>query len=162
MSDVKIIASGIYWVCENMDTLAPITEEGIEYLLSDGSRVYVKNGECYPGVKPEMANDAEKRAFASQEYGSIFKGDTIVIHRGRKMVGEVKKVKGYYRYDVPGTYGKQYTEYLLFDDGTKCNLQHCDVVGINHKSFVHNGQRYSFRKYEDTLNILTFSVGGRL
>lgn len=31
----KIIAQGDYWVCDNMDTLAPIIEQGVEFLMSD-------------------------------------------------------------------------------------------------------------------------------
>ncbi len=150
----KIIASSKYWKCENMDNLAPIIEEGTEYLLSDGTRVLIADNNEYPN-KPERANEQEKKAFASQEYGTIFKGDNVIIKRGRKMVGETKVVKGYYRYNVAGTYGKQYTDYLLFTDGTKCNLQHCDVVGVEHKSYV-------YRKYEEKLNISTFNVGGRI
>ena len=87
----KIIASSKYWKCENMDNLAPIIEEGTEYLLSDGTRVLIADNNEYPN-KPERANEQEKKAFASQEYGTIFKGDNVIIKRGRKMVGERFKI----------------------------------------------------------------------
>ena len=158
----KIITSGKYWICENMDNLAPIIEEGTEYLLSDGSRIKVPYDKTNNEIDNlEHADEQEKKAFASQEYGTIFNGDKVVIKRGRKMVGETKEVKGYYRYDVRGTYGKQYTEYLLFTDGTKCNLQHCDVVGVVHKNYQYLGKWYTIRKYEEKLNVSTFNVGGR-
>ena len=63
---------------------------------------------------------------------------------------------------MPGTYGHQYTEYLLFTDGTKCNLQHCDVIGVTHKNYQYMGEWYTHRRYEEDLNISTFSIGGRL
>lgn len=165
MENIKIIASGSYWICENMDNLAPIIETGMMYLLSDGStRKFQDNiiEDDDPFNLLEYANETEKKAYASQEYGTIFKGDKVVIKRGRKMVGEIKEVKGYYRYDVDGTYGKVYTEYLLFTDGTKVNINHCDVVGVTHKNVKYGNQTLYFRKYEENLNISTFNVGGRL
>ena len=158
----KIITSGKYWICENMDNLAPIIEEGTEYLLSDGSRVKVPYGKENQFSELQRANEQEKKAFASQEYGTIFKGDEVIIKRGRKMVGETKIVKGYYKYVVPNTYGKQYIEYLLFEDGTKCNLLHCDVVGVEHKNLKYRGEILIHRSYEEKINILTFNVGGRI
>lgn len=152
---MKIIASGNYWVCENMDTLAPIIEEGTMYLLDDGTTTKVN-----PGL--EYATEAEKKLFASREYGTIFKGDQVVIKRGRKMLNEVKEVKGSYRFVVDGTYGKVYTDYLTFTDGTKVNIDHCDVVGVEHKNTTYLGKICYYRHYEERLSITTFNVGGRL
>ncbi len=56
------------------------------------------------------------------------KGDKIIINRGRKMRGETKVIKDMFRYTVNGTYGKQYTDYLVFTDNTKVNRQHCDFI----------------------------------
>ena len=166
MNTRKIICSGNYWVCENMDNLAPIIETGVQYLLSDGTTLNLKDGVCDDTFQLlcdlEWATKEEKKAFASQEYGTIFKGDKIIIKRGRKMLGETKEVKGYYKYVAPGTYGHRYTEYLLFTDGTKCNLQHCDVVGVTHKNCQYRGKCYIYRSYEEDLSASTFSVGGRL
>lgn len=154
----KIIASGNYWICENMDNLAPICETGTSYLLSDGSTIGVQDNVESDNKKLieslEMATKEEKKLFASQKYGIIFKDDKVVINRGRKMVGEVKQVKGYFRYEVAGTYGHQYTNYLAFTDGTKCNIQNCDVLNVEHQD-VH-------RRYQEELNSSTFNVGGRL
>lgn len=153
----KIIACGNYWVCENMDTLAPICETGYQYLLSDGSRVNVQDDVEDDNKKLieslEIATKEEQKLFASQKYGIIFKGDKVVINRGRKMRGEVKQVKGFFRYDIKGTY-HQCVDYLTFTDGNKCNILNCDVLNVDHKDV--------YRRYQEELNCLTFSVGGRL
>lgn len=164
--ELKIIAYGNYWVCSNMDTLAPIIEEGVEYLLSDGRRVRINDHHTEEDLKELkglcMATVEERKQFASQEYGYIFKGQKVVIKRGRKYLNEIKEVKGYYRYEVPGTYGRQYTEYLLFTDGTKVNILHCDVENITHKEVNYNGKLIYYRHYEENLGPCTFNVGGRI
>ena len=55
-------------------------------------------------------------------------GDIVKIVSGRKMKNEIKKVKDMFRFMVPNTYGKQYTDYLVFDDGTKVNKLHCIIL----------------------------------
>lgn len=55
-------------------------------------------------------------------------GDIVKIVSGRKMKNEIKKVKDMFRFTVPNTYGKQYTDYLVFDDGTKVNKLHCIIL----------------------------------
>lgn len=55
-------------------------------------------------------------------------GDIVKIVSGRKMKNEVKKIKDMFRFTVPNTYGKQYTDYLVFDDGTKVNKLHCIIL----------------------------------
>ena len=155
-NELKIIRTGNYWKCANMDTLAPIIEEGIMYLFNDGSKKkfkdYVIDDET---MTIPYATKEEQQAYASKVYGYIFKGDKIIINRGRKMVGEIKTVKGYYKYNVNGTYGKCYTEYLLFTDGTKVNIDYCDVIGISHNQF-------EYRTYCDMFNQSLINVGGRL
>lgn len=154
----KIIACGNYWVCENMDLLAPICETGYQYLLSDGSSVNVQDDVESDNKKLieslEIATEEEKKLFASQRYGIIFKGDKVIINRGRKMVGEIKEVKGFFKYEIAGTYGHQYTNYLTFTDGIKCNIQNCDLLNVDHQD--------KYRRYQEELNCSTFNIGGRL
>ena len=55
-------------------------------------------------------------------------GDKVKIVDGRKMKGETKIIKRMFRYTVPGTYGKQYTDYLVFTDDTKVNKHYCIIL----------------------------------
>ncbi len=55
-------------------------------------------------------------------------GDKVKIVDGRKMKGEIKIIKRMFRYTVPGTYGKQYTDYLVFTDDTKVNKLYCIIL----------------------------------
>lgn len=116
----KVIAWGYAWTCENMDFLAPITEEFIVALFDDGTRDRW-NGE-------ELCTEAEVKEYAHKD-GYVFKGDAVVIVSGRKMLGEVKTVKDFFRYQVAGTYGHKYTDYIRFTDGTKVQQKHCRVLG---------------------------------
>ena len=73
------------------------------------------------------ATEEEKETY--RKYMRRFKiGDTIKIVSGRKMKNEIKKVKDMFRFTVPNTYGKQYTDYLVFEDGTKVNRLHCIIL----------------------------------
>ena len=163
----KIIACGEYWDCANMDTLAPITEVGMEYLLSDDSRILIKNSDktsnAYNLIKSlDWANEGEQKLYVSTHYNIIFKGDKVVIARGRKMKGEEKIVNGYCRYEVPGTYGKIYTDYLFFTDGTKVNILHCDVVGVDYTNNFYDKDGYVYRRYKKDFRNFDIPVGGRL
>ena len=120
----KVIASAEYWECSNMDLISPITEQGIEYLLSDNSRVFIPNGEHF---ECEEASKEEKHEFYNG-LGFVFEGDTVEIVKG-KLKGEIKVIKGFFRYVVPNTYGKQYTDYISFTDGTKTNIDNCQKNG---------------------------------
>lgn len=55
-------------------------------------------------------------------------GDKVIITRGRKMLNETKEIKDFYRFVVPNTFGKKYTDYLVFTDGTKVNRFNVDFV----------------------------------
>ena len=162
-----IIESGASWNCENMDLLAPITDTGTTYLLSDGSQVTLWNHDKDDSktnfIKSlNWATEEERGQFIREQHKLICKGDTVVIARGRKMLGETKVVKGYSRYDVPGTYGKQYTEYLWFTDDTKVNINHCDVVGCNYNDVDrYDGKSYYYRQYAKDINDYHIYVGGR-
>ncbi len=156
LNKVKIIKKSKYWICDNMDIWAPIIEEGMMYLLSDGTIQKFKNNVTDDNIKNmPYATKEEQQAYASKTYGYIFKGDTVKINRGRKMVGEIKTVKGHYRYYVNGTYEKCYTDYLIFTDGTKVNINYCDVIGIN-------CCQSKYKSYADTFNDSLIIIGGRL
>lgn len=55
-------------------------------------------------------------------------GDKVKINRGRKMLGEIKEIKGFYTFRPDRTYGHCDTNYLVFTDGTKVNKLHCDII----------------------------------
>ena len=153
----KIIAVGTYWKCENMDMLAPIIEEGYQYLLSDGSKVnveYGKENEELNGL--EYATQEEKESYTRTHYGIIFIGDMVTIKRGRKMVGETKKVVRGFRFDIDGAYGNRYVYYVVFEDGTKVNINHCDTVGTEYNN--NDYRELADRRKVDNL----FVVGGRV
>lgn len=126
----KVIAKGEYWVCENLDLLAPIIEQGIEYLMSDNSRVHIPYGQSF---NYEEANEQEKHEFYNS-LGFVFEGDIIDIVKG-KLKDNTKQIKGFFRYVVPNTYGKQYTDYIAFTDGTKTNIANCEINGKRAKQF---------------------------
>lgn len=73
------------------------------------------------------ATEEEKETY--RKYMRRFKiGDIVKIVSGRKMKNEIKKVKDMFRFIVPNTYGKQSTDYLVFEDGTKVNRLHCIIL----------------------------------
>lgn len=125
MNDLKVLAIGKYWVCDNLDLLAPITETGTEILTINGDYILFKEGEKLPPFI--MASEEEKRAYLNKN-GIVFTGDSVTVAKG-KLKGMVKTVSGYYRYIVPNTYGKAYTDYLIFEDGTKTNILNCLING---------------------------------
>ena len=169
-----IIATGRTWHCENMDLLAPIDKEGTTYLFSNGEQHILWDDDEVDNNPEDVvklfnearsATEEERKQYARIVRGAIFKGDKVVINRGRKMVGEVKIALREYRYDVANTYGHVCVHYLVFEDGTKVNIDHCDVVNCNENQplWMTDGKPYYGRKFvpDNELNYL-FSVGGRL
>jgi len=170
-----IISSGRSWHCENMDTLAPIDDEGTTYLLSNNETVVVweseyKKNPNNPTIQLlnslRWATPEERKQFARVARNAIFKGDKVLISRGRKMVGEVKVAQSGYKYIVDGTYGHVWTNYLRFEDGTKVNIDHCDVVGIDYipEFYEDHGKKTEFfyrRFVEDSELDYLLSTGGR-
>lgn len=125
MHDLKVLAIGKYWVCDSMDLLAPITETGTEVLTISGEYLPFKDGEKLPAFI--MASEEEKKAYLNK-YGIVFIGDKVEVIKG-KLKGSIKTVSGFYRYIIPNTYGKAYTDYLIFDDNTKTNIFNCSING---------------------------------
>ena len=126
----KVIAKAEYWECENLDLLAPITEQGIEYLMSDNTRVHIPYGQSFDY---EEATEQEKHEFYNN-LGFVFVGDDVEIVKGN-LKGNTKQIKGFFRYVVPNTYGKQYTDYITFTDGTKTNIANCEKCSKRAKQF---------------------------
>jgi hypothetical protein len=118
----KVVLKAEYWECENLDLLSPIIEQGIEYLMNDNTRVRVPYGQSFDY---QEATEEEKHDFYNS-LGFVFEGDIVEIVKG-KLKGEFKKIKGFFRYVVPNTYGKQYTDYITFTDGTKTNILNCQI-----------------------------------
>jgi len=142
-----VIEYGNYWTCENHDLLAPIEEEGIEFLFNDGSRFYLKDGE-HIDFEMRKATDAEYKDYYHKE-GFLFKGDKVKIIKGKKIpIGTEKEIKDFHRYNVQGTYGHQYTDYVDFTDGTKTNIQNVRIPGLENIDYVFEYKR--------------LNVGGRL
>lgn len=73
------------------------------------------------------ATDEELETY--RKYRKEFKiGDIVKIIDGRKMKGETKEIAKMFRFTVPNTYGKIYTDYLVFTDGTKVNKLYCEII----------------------------------
>ena len=73
--DKKIIIEyGKYWKCENLDNLAPITEEGIVLLLDNGSREFISENENINLNNYRKATEEEYKDFYHKN-GFIFKDD---------------------------------------------------------------------------------------
>lgn len=124
----KVISVSKVWRCENADMLAPICWEGYCILFNDNTCEIVDK---YSEVECRKANEQEKKDFA-RRLGYVFEGDTVEIVKGRKLpIGEHKIVKNTYRYDVPNTYGHCYTDYFVFTDGTKTNVENVKQINVN-------------------------------
>ena len=165
MKEKLIIARRNYWTCSNIDLLAPIEETGYVYLLSDGTQIrcrdeHPEDEDVLIGLS--WASEEEKKQYCREHYGYIYKGDKVVITRGRKMKGEEKVVNGYYRFNVAGTYGHRYTDYVYFTDGTKTNIDNCDVVGCKPYYWEYAGQKYYSRQYKKDFNSIDINIGGRI
>lgn len=146
-NEVKIIAKAPYWRCSNMDLLAPIEENGICYLLSNNEIICVESGK--KALKFEYASEEERIEFARQYRHYVFAGDKVNIIKG-KMKGESKVVSRHFRYVVPNTYGKNYTDYIVFEDGSKTNIWNCV-----HESGV---QIWGYREADS----VDWGIGGRI
>lgn len=159
----KIITTGYAWRCSNLDLLAPIEEEGALVLFDDNTTQFFPY-KIVNGVKTnnlgnyEYATQDELRLFINRR-GAVVEGDTVIIFKGRKMVGETKTIDEFFQYNVEGTYGHVYVNYAVFTDGTKCNLQNCKPAlpdGINFFDEEEVLKYGTFKGY----NIL--KIGGRL
>lgn len=133
--DKIIIDYSPAWSCENLDNLAPIDWQGYELLFADGSRELVDN---LDNLKYRMADEDEVKNFYRQQ-GHLFIGDKVKIIKGRKLpIGEIKTISGFYRYNVPCTYSKVGTDYILFDDNTRTSIYNVQsIVAPNKRVMKH-------------------------
>ena len=120
----KIIASGKYWICENLDMLSPIIECGIEILFDDDTREFYADGEKIPEY--EKCSEIEKKQFFNRK-GFVFVGDEVFIDKG-KLKGLTKTTSSFFTYVVPGTFGKKCVEYVSFEDGERTPLKNCTIA----------------------------------
>lgn len=131
-----VIETGNAWRCENMDLNAPITEEYIVVLLSDGSTEAYDERQEY-----RFATDEEYKQYY-HSIGCIFVGDCIKVIKGRNIPkGTLKTVKSFYRYYIAGTYKHSYVDYVVFDDGTKTSIQNVRVVGFENVDYTTEYER---------------------
>lgn len=102
----------------------PITKESFNKMVwdNDDERVALDNEELYYLPICERA----KQLWLNYK-GIIQKGDMVKIVKGRKMVGEVKKVVRFYDWEKVGSYGHIGTTYCVFDDNTKVNINNCEL-----------------------------------
>ena len=122
----KFVEKAPYWACENLDLNAPIVEEGMAYLLEDGSTDYIEDGKV-PADTYIRVTESEYKAFYNRK-GFVFRGNLVEVYKGR-MKGYKGIAKSFFRYDVAGTYGKVYTDYIVFEDGSKTNILNCCING---------------------------------
>lgn len=160
-----IIQTGYIWACDSMDTDANIIDEGRSYLLSNNEVLELWEKDYNEEVNKfiqslRMATFEEKKQFARIARCAIFKGDEVIIARGRKMNGEKKTVLSAFRYEVRGTYGHVGTDYLRFTDGTKVVAHHCDIVGITYNEEASDFHLREFVE-DNKLNSLLY-CGGRM
>ena len=72
---------------------------------------------------------SEEELEVYRKYRKQFKvGDIVKIISGRKMLNDVKVVVKQLIYRVEGTYGHGDTDYLVFEDGTKVQSKHCEIL----------------------------------
>ena len=125
----KIITTSYCWTCSNMDLLAPIDWQGKEILFDNNERLLIEEWQEEAILQIfQIATNEEKKDFFRKYYRRLFVGDVVTITKG-KMKGETKIVKSYFRFDVQGTYGHKYVDYIVFEDGTKTN-----VLNLNNKT----------------------------
>lgn len=60
--------------------------------------------------------------------GEIQIGDEVKIIKGRKFKNEIKQIEKMFDYTIPNTYGKIVVKYLVFTDGTKVNIDNCELI----------------------------------
>ena len=102
----------------------PITKESFSKIVwdNDDDRVKEENEDLYYLPICERA----KQLWLNHN-GVIQTGDMVKIVKGRKMVGEVKKVVRFYEWEKVGSYGNIGTTYCVFDDDTKVNINNCEL-----------------------------------
>lgn len=150
MENEKIIIDiGNVW--ESEDSLAPIYWEGYSVLFNDGSQLIIDSLSEIKNYR--KATEEEVKEFY-RSLNFLFKGDEVVIIKGRKIpVGEHKVIKGFSQFLVPNTYGHRYTHYVHFTDGTKTDIHNVKNVKTN-DSLIKSMNRPNIAiKFENGINL---------
>lgn len=118
----KVASSGGTYVVEVFYNLITGEEKQVatrDYDYNDGSRDI--------DILYNMPIDEEARVIWLHRHGIILKGDTVVISRGRKLPkGAVKTIADIKPYK--DRYGRTLCDYAYFTDGTKTNIDNCDLI----------------------------------
>lgn len=119
----KVATSG--FSLTNATFFNPITKESFSKIVwdNDDNRVSEENEQLY-----YMAICERARQLWLKHNGVIQKGDMVKIVKGRKMVGEIKKVVRFYEWEKQGSYGHIGTTYCVFEDNTKVNIDNCILI----------------------------------
>ena len=145
----KIVEKSRWWERYDSDPDSVIIDKGDVYLFDDGSREYISDFPWserpqYPSSILEV-NENEYRDYLRKNYGVVFAGDEVKITRGKKYVGETKKVTSSFTFAIKGTYGKC-VEYLVFTDGTRVCMKNCENSTGNVKRYcTDNDYRHVIR-----------------
>lgn len=148
---LKIIKYSFCWACENLDNLAPITDNGIEILFNDNTQKIFWGCEDITDLKIETATAEEQKQFW-QKKGFIFENDFVKVVKGKNFLGQTKQVKKFFRFYVPNTFNKKYVDYVVFTDNTKTNIN-------NIKPILETFNNVNF--YTSFENIKNYCLGGR-
>lgn len=120
---VKYVEKGYCWECENLDNLAPITRQGIEYLLTNGKRVI--EWDDTPTQNTYIKASEQERQNTLQKMGFLFVDQQVKIIGGRTIPHDtIKTIKGFFTFEPNGTYGHNTTDYVIFTDNTKIQTKH--------------------------------------
>lgn len=106
----------------------PTTKEEFSQMVADfdDDRVADYNEYLY-----YLPIDEDVKVMWQHSKGKAFIGDNVKIIKGRKMLGEVKKIVKEFTYRPTGTNGYADVEYWVFEDGTKCikyNCVYCEEI----------------------------------
>ena len=150
MENEKIIID-VGYVWESEDSLAPIYWEGYSVLFNDGSQLIIDSLSEIANYR--KATEEEVKEFY-RSLNFLFKGDEVVIIKGRKIpVGEHKVIRGFSQFLVPNTYGRRYTNYVHFTDGTKTDIHNVKNVKTN-DSLIKSMNRPNIAiKFENGINL---------
>ena len=131
-----ILSQGYGWETWDSDPCSPIISKGKTFLLSNGEIVYISDNDTEKDKANRdlidtlrVATFTERFEYAEKFLGRVFFGTETTIVKGRKMVGEKKIIVGESVYEIAGTYGHGKVYYWLFNDGTRCNKDNCDIHG---------------------------------
>jgi hypothetical protein len=105
----------------------PLTKETKNIWTSD-----TDNPQYYEEEEYELYVADEDKAVREQwlDYNGVIRvGCKVKIVKGRKFVGEIKRVVKEYTYKINGMYGRPYGDipYLVFEDGTKVAWANCKL-----------------------------------